>query len=140
MDKIKNGFNNEFNIDELYSNTARKLIEYSFDKQRGFKHRQNMDKMDYIKEFCTIRIQGPRQSGHSRAVNDLARLYDAWIVMPTLQQIKSTHPNWKKVCTPRSLDRTRGSSTRMAELNKADITKLHTMSAGLREFVLIYIG
>lgn len=133
-------------VDTLYSNAIRKLIDYSFEKQRGFMYRRNMDKLDYINEFCTITMRGPRQSGHSRAVNDLARLYDAWIVSPTLKQGEINHKGWKKLCTPRSFDRVRGSSSTVvlcdgvADLTDGDIEVLHEMSIGQRVFALVYMG
>ncbi len=122
------------------------MIDYSIKIQRDFKYRQNMDKMHYIEEFCTIRLSGPRGSGHSGAVNDIARLYDAVIVAPTLALGKANFPDWVKICTPRSIDRIRGMSANVvicdnvAELKKDDINALHAMSAGKREFVLVYVG
>lgn len=137
---------NDIMMDTLYSGAVRKLIDYSFERQRVFMHRHNMDRLDYINEFCTITMRGPRQSGHSSAINDLSRLYDAWIVVPTLLQGNIIYKGWKKICSPRSLDRTRGATTKVvlcdgvAELKDEHIEQLHEMSAGQRVFALVYLG
>lgn len=130
----------------LYSGTVRRLIEYSFGVQRAFLYRQNMERLDYINEYCTIVMRGPRQSGSSQAVSDLARLYDAWIVAPTMAIAKQNYKDWGKVCSIRSLDRTRGSATSVvicdsvAELKNSDIELLHELAAGRRVFALVYMG
>ncbi len=133
-------------MNKLYSSALRKMIDYSIKRQHDFNYRQNMDKMDYIDEFCTIRLKGPRRSGHSKAVSDLARVYDAWIVSPNTALGDYNHKEWKKKCSVRSLDQTRGNVATVVlcdsvdTLKKADIELLHAMSYGQETFVLVYVG
>lgn len=53
------------------------LIQQSLEFQQspeGLQNRQNTTKKHYVLEHCTIRLHGPRQSGHTRAI--LSLLHD----------------------------------------------------------------
>ena len=50
----------------------------------------------WIDEFCTVKLMGPRQTGHSSAVLNIAKQYDAIIVAQTQMMAKVAFKGYKK--------------------------------------------
>jgi len=64
----------------------------------------------YAKEWCTVKVGGPRRTGHSWTINELIKQFDDQVIVitPTLDQSRLYTATHK--ASIRSLDRIRGLS------------------------------
>lgn len=127
----------------FYYDAVRKLIALAREAQHSV---EDKDRPGYIEEFCTVVIKGPRRSGHSTAVKDLARLYDAMIMVLTLDRAKSQYKDWDKICSPGSINRVRGVRANVVlcdgvgPLSLEEQAMLYSMSYGSDTFVIVHVG
>lgn len=69
----------------------------------------NPGRVDFVKEFCTIRIQGPRQTGHTSVCKELiAQFGEGNTLLVTPNKFSTVYDGIQNIASPESIDDFRG--------------------------------
>lgn len=120
---------------ECYERTLKAvelLLANSEQMQKMYKDLWRTNVISYAKEICTIKVCGPRRSGHTTVVNELVKRFNDQVIViaptrETCQYITATHKYGIK-----SMDRLRGLSNIKAVIvdissvmSRSDLDKMY---------------
>lgn len=89
---------------KVYTGTLHRLVMIAREAQEMVDKR-NHSVEQFIDEYCTVALRGPRGSGHSAAVLNLAGYYNAVIITQTVALGKHNYPKYKKMCSVKQIDK-----------------------------------
>lgn len=69
--------------------------------------KQNIPALSWYREFCTVRLSGPRQSGHTTAIANISDSLDS-IVLFSNEGLRNRFPRKNKAFTWHQLNHLRG--------------------------------
>ncbi len=102
--------------------------------------RQSGGDLAFLKEYCTVRVGGPRQSGHTSVVNRLIEHWGEKVLVVTLKQQMGNQVRASRKATVSTLDKCKWDGLEAIIVDVASQVSASKMNEIYRKFAVVTAG